>query len=138
MLSKVLENCQPPRLIGAAIADKNRLLDACHSCVPDGAIPSRMEQYSNGLATFATASPAALPCPWWRRTRRVTLCFRQTCSKPRFLDYILPKQFCEYRVRCQTRDETDADREEDGPLCVVRDGCSGDQLRICRQLRDHE
>src|SRR5262245_32059655 len=84
--------------------------------------------------------PAALPCPWWRRrTRRVTLCFRQTCAKPRFLDYILPKQFCEYRVRCQTRDETDSDREEDGPLCVFRDGVgSGDQLRICRQLRDDE
>src|SRR5215468_222513 len=31
---------------GTAIADKNRLLDACHGCVPDGAVRSRMEQYT--------------------------------------------------------------------------------------------
>src|SRR5262249_32091843 len=44
---------------------KNRLLDASHTCVPDGAVRSRMEQYSS-LATFATASPSALSCLWWR------------------------------------------------------------------------
>jgi hypothetical protein len=39
-----------------------------HSCVPDGAYGT----VYNGLATFATASPAALPCRRWRRrTSRV-------------------------------------------------------------------
>jgi hypothetical protein len=31
MLGKVLEDCQHPGNIGAAIADKNRFLDASHS-----------------------------------------------------------------------------------------------------------
>jgi hypothetical protein len=31
MMSKVLENVQRPKIIGAAIADENRFLDASHN-----------------------------------------------------------------------------------------------------------
>jgi hypothetical protein len=52
MLGEVLENCQGPCLVGAAIAPENRLLDARHSCVR----PGSAGQFTNNLAPFAIPS----------------------------------------------------------------------------------
>src|SRR5205823_4923368 len=74
MLGKVLENCQPPWLVGAAVTDENRLLDASHHCVSASAIGSRAAQLSNGLAPSPEGQPLLAPF-----ARAAALLVDETC-----------------------------------------------------------
>src|SRR5262249_18498202 len=66
MLGKVLENCQPPRLISAAIADKNRFVDASHAACPL-AQSARVRPILAWSCPFArgSAGPSPSGSPLW-------------------------------------------------------------------------